>query len=204
MVKRLRSLQLDISRARHTFRVVEIGPILTLARLPVLLEDEPFPLLRFAATLGSAGFNLFDRARWLREHGLLAGDARSAAVIAARLLCIAHVASALHLLRRAMATGEAGRVPARLRALIRDRIGWADETARASSLAAEQRVHKLNGVDDTNYRRCLRNALCRLLCAWQAGHVGRVPLLSRTHEGIVGLIGVVTSAADLAELWHAG
>ena len=57
-------------------------------------------------------------------------------------------------------------------------------------------------ADAADFRRLLRDAIKAGLCCWQAGHVGRVPLM-QMHDALLGLLGVLTSATDLAEMWAA-
>lgn len=187
VAKRLKALQLEISRARRTFRMCEVGPLLTLTRLPAAMAAEPFPLARLCASVASAGFNIVDRVRWLREHGALEGEAKNAALLAARLQCFAFVASAVRLLLRAASTAEA----ARLGSSVRTALGLrsADRASASASVA-----------DASELRKHVADALRSLLCAWQAGHVGKLPLVIRTHDAVVGLMGVLTSARDLVEM----
>ena len=112
LIQQIRKIQLNLSSARRAFRVVEVGPLLTLARMPTVLSEEPFWISRLIGSAATAGFNLFDRARWLQDHGLLpSGPNHSRS--AARMICLAQLAIATRLLLHASKTAEARRISTR-------------------------------------------------------------------------------------------
>jgi hypothetical protein len=187
LFQKLRTLQFTISNARRTFRFYELGPLLTLTRLPTILADEPYWVSRLLSSICVAGFNLADRARWLQEHRLLAGEPSRAAIHAARLLSVAMAATAYRLLRKATSTNEARRLFASLRAqLIPSR-------PLPTSIAED---------DATSFRRDLYDAMKSLLNCWQTGHIGKMPGFAMGDVSM-GLIGSLISASDLHEVWTA-
>lgn len=173
----LNKLILTVSNARRTFRVLEVGPLLTLARgVSSAGEVVAFPRQALAATVFQAAFNLTDRLRWLQEHRLARGDFRATGRMAMRLLCACHLVQSIrHLLR-------AARIHAR----------DATSRTRGNGTALSARHGEL--------RERLHDACKQFLCFLQAGHMGKVPYV-QTNNAVVGLMGVLTSSSDLWELW---
>ena len=58
------------------------------------------------------------------------------------------------------------------------------------------------GTARAELRSRLRDALKQAFCLLQAAHIGRVPYLE-THDVVVGLAGMATTADDLRAIWHA-
>ena len=209
VIQILRKLQFDLSNARRTFRLAEVGPLLTLSRLPQLLSDEPFWVSRLVGSLAAAGFNVADRCRWLQEHSLLSGAPTHSARLAARMLCVAQVATAVRLAWRTASTPEAARRAAALRVWITSRTGTLEAAARARRLAAVATQERdedgadREGIarDVAEFRRGLYDIVKALLNAWQAGHIGRVPGF-HMHDATLGLLGTLTSASDLYDMVH--
>ena len=218
LIQQIRKIQLNLSSARRAFRVVEVGPLLTLARMPTVLSEEPFWISRLIGSAATAGFNLFDRARWLQDHGLLpSGPNHSRS--AARMICLAQLAIATRLLLHASKTAEARRISNSLRAWLRPNAPVAMVGGHVQ--ASVERMNGLNNgehgehdaatdggatlaeqeEDAAEFWRCMRDAAKRLLSFWHAGHAGRVPLLI-TNDLWANFIGAATTADDLREMWE--
>ena len=209
LFQKLRTLQFDISNARRAFRFYELGPLLTLTRLPRILEDEPFWVSRLLSSVCIAGFNLADRARWLQEHRLLPGNPSLAALHAARLLSLAMAATTYRLLRKATSTKEARRLLVAARARLRPNVELSSTSEIAGPAAAdglrcdekEQQRPSDTVVDDVmSFRRDLYDAAKSLLNCWQAGHIGKLPGFTMGDVSM-GMIGSLISASDLRDVW---
>ena len=178
----VKKLILTLSNARRTFRVMEFGPLLTLARgVSTVYQEEPFWAHALGAMALQALFNLTDRLRWLQEHQLVSGDYRTTGRTAMRALCACH---ALQCLRRLL---HAASIHLEVRA------GEGKGNGRSAEGLDERRAEM---------RTFLRDALKQWSCCLQCAHIGKVPYL-QSNDVAVGLMGVATTASDLRDIWLA-
>ena len=185
LIQRLRTVTFDLSNARRTFRVAEVGPLLTLTRLPTVLADEPHWRSRLVSCVAIAGFNLCDRARWLQDHGLMRGSSDRFGLHAARLLCLAHVALGTRTLLRAASTAEARRRLDALRTWLNVTMGL--------------------GLADANQRQQLEHEPLQLAARHDDGAAAAAVVAQRSENGgangslVVGESAATALAADADE-----
>lgn len=193
LVPFLRKIILTLSEGRRTFRVLEVGPLLTLAR--GVSTAEPCWQPGLAATLFSALFNIADRLRWLQEHRIISGDPKPTGRRAMRLLCACHGAQCLRLVMRALLTAREA-----------SREAWASSAGGNSGRNGGSNGGR-NGSGsqrrrDEEIRQYLRDAFKQALCFLQAAHIGKVPGLA-TSDIAIGVMGVYTTSVDLRDMWAA-
>ena len=184
MLPVIKKLVLTISDARRMFRVVEVGPLLMLARglstVSTVYDGDPFWGHALGAMACAALFNLTDRWRWLQEHQLVSGNYRATGRMAMRALCACHALQCLrHLLH-------------------------------ATRMYLELRTEKGHGngqsVDALTERReamraCMAHVFKQLSCFIQAAHMGKLPYL-QSSDIMVSVLGVATTVSDLRDLWR--
>ena len=107
LVAKLRTVVTTFAQSRRSFRILEMGPLVSIVR--GVSTSEPFWQLAYTSVCCSAAFNILDRWRWLQDHQLLTGDPRFTGRLALRFLCACHAASGLtHALRAHGAASVAG------------------------------------------------------------------------------------------------
>ena len=107
-VRQLWRLLVAISNARRTFRLLEFGPFIAVARGVAQAGADPQWAPSIMANCAGAAFSFLDRSRWLMDLQLLRGDPRKTSRRAMRWLCVLHAAQCVrHLWRAALASGDA-------------------------------------------------------------------------------------------------
>ena len=186
---RLRAVMRPLADARQTGRWLKgVAPLLALrgelgacASASRLGAGAPRDRLEAAPAIASKlallGYFLLDHAAWLQKARVLGGEASRTSRRSLRLLAAVHACSLLHVGMRVARRNEA-EVRAQLAALVRG-------GARPSS--------------SQELRLAARELLRELMLLVQAAHTSH---LVRTHDSLVGFLGMCTGLEDVGRLWR--
>lgn len=168
-----------ISDSRRTYRLLELGPTVSLMQAPLGTEGRALRLttpeewMTLTSRWAMFTFSFLDRWRWLQDRRILVREhAPRVAQGCFIALTISHVCVALKLL------------------------------LRARSLSASLHEVHANGEEQGQgeMRRCFRDLLHRLLCILQTAHIAKLPML-QSNDVLVAGMGVLTTARDVNTLW---
>jgi len=186
-------LMTAIGDARRCFRWLKgVSPLLALCEGSATRGEARWVewTLAVGNKVALIGFLTLDHTRWLRQFGVLQGPHGPTGRRAMRWLTAAYAFNLLLWLSRAVHCAEGREWVRQQRGRLMAGAG-ADET-RVAGLdeGGEAAAAELQGH--------LREARKQAMLVLQSAHLGQ---LLETHDALVGLLGVLTSASDLQALW---